>query len=341
MDTAQPMAAETDPNAQIADAANAFLAFDNPSASQPRDEQGKFASAQPDEEEEAEPEAEAPQGEDEELEDEQEAAEEAQPLPPSWGAEDAEMWATLPPEAQAKIIAREGERDRGLNLKLQESANARKEAQLAASEAQNKRNEYLKALETVEALYQVQRPDPRAFGYGTQQYNGAAYQAALAEYEQTSQVLAQLNEQREAIQKEAADEEAQQFSAWKQQHEAEYAPKLLADLPELTDPAKGEPILRELIDYAVKAGIPEENFAPDVQDQITSAQLHILWKAHQFDKARQAKAPAKPKPASPGIKPGVSSPRSTQKQVRHRNAVERLNREGSLEAAAAVFKNLM
>lgn len=342
MDTAQPeMAAETDPNAQLGNAADAFKAFLNPA--QLRDETGRFASTEQPEEtaEEAEHETELVEGEAEDGDEaDEEATEQVQPLPPSWGAEDAGLWESLPPDARAKIAAREGERDRGLSLKLQETANARKEASLAAQESQTRRAEYLNALETVEGLYTVQKPDPRAFGYGTQQYNAAAYATAHAEYEQAEQVLAQIRDQRDTIQKQAQEEEAQAFTTWKQQHEAEFAPKFVADVPDLTDPAKAEPLMRDLVNYAIASGIPDTAFSEDEQKFITSAQLHILWKAQQFDKLKSAKVEPKPRQANPAIRPGVSSPRSAQKAARHQQAFDRLAREGSIEAGAAVFKNL-
>ena len=146
-DTAQPLDA-ADPNVQLQNAANAFKALDAPERK--RDETGRFASEAPEEvdisdegelpESDADTEGEEPEVEATEEDGEGEA-EEAHPLPPSWRAEDKELWETLPVDAQARIAEREAERDRGLNLKLQESANARKEAALAAQEAQNRRNE--------------------------------------------------------------------------------------------------------------------------------------------------------------------------------------------------------
>jgi hypothetical protein len=344
-DTAQALApAETDPNAQLQTAADAFKAFVEPQPEQPRAANGQFASEQAEEIVEAEElEAGEPaEGEEAETTEEaEEAADEAQPLPPSWGAEDLELWATLPPEAQAKIAAREGERDRGLNLKLQETANARKTHELAAKEAQTKRDDYLAALDTVKAIYQRPEPDPHAFGYGTAQYNEAAFLVAHRKWQQDAQAIAQLDEQRSTIAKEAAEEEAKAFSEWKAQHETEFAPKLLADVPELKDQAKAEPMLRELVSYAIASGIPEDVFSEEQQDQVTSAQLHILWKAHQFDKLKAAKVVPKPKPAAgPAVRPGVSSPRSAQKAARQQQAMDRLDREGSIEAGAAVFKQL-
>src|SRR3546814_20241242 len=70
-----------------------------------------------------------------------EAAEEAQPepveMPASWSKDDAELWASLPPETQAKLAERIGQQEVGVNSKFQELATARKatEAQLAKANA--------------------------------------------------------------------------------------------------------------------------------------------------------------------------------------------------------------
>jgi hypothetical protein len=344
-DTAQLSgAAETDPNAQLENAADAFKAFDNPVANRKRDEVGRFASdEQPDEtDQDTEEEPEAAVADEGEAEDEadDEAADEAQPLPPSWPEDMAEHWTQLPAETQAFLANREAERERAVNAKFQESANVRKAYEAKQAEANARLDEFSRTIDTVEAIYKSPEPDPRAFGYGTAQYNEAAYHVAHREWQQTEQVLAQLNEQREAARKQQTEAEKAAYSEWKQQHEAEFAPKLLADVPGLKDPLKADATARELVTYAIANGIPQDVFAEDVQDQITAAQLHLLWKAQQFDKLRANKTAPKKPVAGPAVKPGVSSPRSAQKAVRQKNAMDRLAREGSIEAGAAVFKNL-
>lgn len=342
MDTAQPFeAAETDPNVQLANAANAFKAFDNPALVQPRDEQGRFAGDEPEEGTAEEPdEADlADDGDEGELEAE-EAAEEAQPMPPSWGAEDGELWASLPPAAQARIAEREGERDRGINLKLQEVSQTRKAFEAKVQDASSRLQELDRVIGVVEGLYKAPEPDPRAFGYGTQQFNEPAYRVAHQQWQQGASVIAQLEQQRETAATEQSKLEAEAFTEWKQQHEAEYAPKLLADVPELKDAAKAEPTARALVDYAVKNGIPAELFAEGNQQNITSAQLHMIWKAQQYDTLKASGAKPKPKPAGPAVRPGVSSPRSAVKATRQKSAMDRLSREGSIEAGAAVFRQL-
>lgn len=347
MDTAQPLAAETDPNVQLENAAEAFKLLDNPAASQPRGDDGKFRAKEPEQSEDEPEEAEAAEevddaddGEVEELEDEQEELEEAHQMPPSWPANMADAWSELPAETQSYLVEREAEQLKATQAKFQESANARKLAEAEQAEARAKISAYVEALEMVEALYQQPRPDPYAFGYGTQQFDRAAYDVAVAQYEQNASAIAQFQEQRQALAKEQQEAEQRSFAEWKQQHEAEYMPRLLSALPELKDPAKGEAVVRELISYATENGIPEDVFSESRIGELTSAELLVLHKAREFDRLKASGAKPKPKPAGPAIKPGVSSPRSAQKVARRQKAFDRLDREGSLEAGAAVFKQL-
>ncbi len=336
MDTAQPLAAETDPNVAIAAAADAFKTFDSPAL---RDDAGRFASKEIETVDEADPEGDEAEaiGDDGEIEEREEAADEAQPepvaMPSSWSKEEAERWDALPPETQAFIAQREGQRDAAVNSKFQEYSTARKEASKARDELAGQLDLIMSAINPV-------KPDPRAFGYGTQHYNREAYDIATAEYETQAQTLEDLKSERQALAQQQVDEEATAFREWKQQHEAQFAPKLLADVPALKDQAKAESTLREIISYAIASGIPAENFAEDVQDEITSAQLHMVWKAKEYDRLKASGKPVA-RQASPAVKPGVTSPRSATKAAAYRKATDNLAQSGSIEAGAAIFKHAM
>lgn len=344
MEPAQPIAAaETDPNAQLENAANAFKAFTTgePVAERPRDEQGRFASPEPVAEE-----AELDEGEyaDEQEagneEDEQEAAEAAQPLPPSWPEDQAEQWSKLPAETQQFLAAREAERERAVQAKFQESANARKAAEAEREEASTKRAQLAETLDVLASALNPVEPDPRAFGYGTQQFNEAAYNVALYQYREQQSALEGVKAQKAQIAQQEAEEANRAWAAEKAKVEEQFQPKLLETIPDLKDPAKGEPILHSIIDYAVQNGLPASAFAPEEADLITSAHLLMIWKAQQFDKLRETPAEAKPKP-NPAVRPGVSSPRSASKNAQRARIQDRLSREGSIDAGAAMFKQLL
>lgn len=349
-DTAQPtMAAE---NVALDEAAAAFKAsFAPPPLEKPRDERGRFAPAESpqDEEIEADPhsddgvtdEAESP----EDQAETDEAADEAQPdpvpLPDGWSKEDEALWQTLPADAQAKLAEREAERNRAVNLKFQEAANIRKANEGLIREAEASRTQYAEAIEQVLSLVKPQAPTPYEYGYGTPHYDAAAYDVAKYQYEQQLGVVNSLSQQRQQI----AAQQEQAERARLSEIEAQTRPAFLEAVPELNDPAKAPVVLNELVQYGVKMGIPEDTFAPDNAWRITAAELHVLWKAQQFDKMMQAKGrvvetkpePRKPQPA---VKPGAKTPASAIAQAKTRGAFERLEKEGSVEAGAAVLKSL-
>jgi hypothetical protein len=343
-DTAQlATAAETDPNAALDNAASAFKAFDEGEPiKRPRDDQGRFAATEPQEDEY---EAEEPQEADTEAEDEDgvEAADDdsAQPMPPSWPADQAEHWNSLPPETREFIAAREGERERAVNAKFQEAAIARKEATLERQETANNRKQLIEAYQAVEGLLQPVEPDPYAFGLGTGQYNREAYDMAVMQYRQQVNALEQVKAERQHLAQQEAQEAEQQFMAHKAEVDRQFTPILLELEPGISDTVKGEAFLQSVIEYGKQAGIDPERFSEESLRTVTAAELVLIRKAQLYDELK-SKAPApKPKQAGPAVRPGVSSPRSAQKAATRSRAFERLNREGSIEAGAAVFKNFV
>lgn len=347
-DTAQPVAAEN-VDAQIDNAADAFKSFLNPGPAQPRDDAGRFASAE--EPEAAEEEEALVSGEEDEGHEPEEAAEEAQPegaeLPSSWSKEDAEIWESLPPEAQARIAEREAQRDAGLNSKLQESANARKEAERHAAEANANRDKYAAAIDEVLSLVQLEKPNPVQYGLGTEHYDREAYDYAVYQFEQANSTVEVLRQQRQEIAAQQAQEAERARIAAHQEIEQTAWPKFLADVPDLADPSKGRKIVADIIDYAKSAGIPGNVFDdPEIAKTLTSAELHLAWKAREYDRIKAAEQRVKatnppPKPKGPVVKPGGVTPRQTIQANRLTKAKDRLTREGSVEAGAAVFKHFL
>lgn len=349
-DTAQPAMA-ADPNVQLENAANAFKAALGQDV-QPRDEQGRFASAQAEEEQDldegelqSEPEAE----DDAEIEAEAEADDESQPepvkMPTSWSKEDADLWESLPADAQGKIAEREAQREQAVNQKFQEAANVRKQFETELTEANANRDAYKAAIDDVLSLVTPTKPDPRAYGAGTGNYNREAYDLAMLQFEQQSGLIAQLQQQRQAIVAQQQEEAERACQAEIQAIEEVARPRFVADVPELTDPAKAGQVLSDIVNYAKQAGVPESVFEADNLNAITSAELHLAWKAMQYDRIKSAQGKVKetpaPKPAQPAVKPGVTIPRSATKATAARKATERLAKEGSIEAGAAVWKNFL
>lgn len=352
-DTAQPV--EAAENA-LESAAEAFKAFLNPQPTKPRDETGRFASAsEPDEDE---PEAlddnadDAPEegGDLDDTDDADEAADDAQPeaadMPSSWSKEDAELWQSLPAEAQARIAEREAQRDAGLNQKLQEAANARKLVEQQAAAANANRDHFAQAIDQVVELIQYPKPDPVQYGLGSEYFDRDNYDLAVWQWEQSSAQVSTLMQQRQAIAAQQAQEAERARLIAHQEIEQVAWPKFVADVPELQDTAKGRQVLAEVVEYAKKSGIPSNIFDdPDMAKSLTSAELHLTWKAMQYDRIKAAEQRVKaknppPKPSSPAVKPGGITPKNTVQANRLGKAQARLAKEGSIQAGADVFKQL-
>lgn len=351
MDPAQSIGSAE--NIALDEAASAFKAFTNPEPAQPRNDRGQFAPAQ---EEAAEEEDDlVPQdvedGSVEDAEDDEqevdEAAEEAQPdavdMPSSWSKEDAELWQSLPADAQAKIADREAQREAGLNSKLMEAANARKAIQAQAAEANANRDAYAQAIDAVIGLVAAPKPDPARYGLGTENFDRDSYDIAVYNWEQTQGQMQSLLQQRQAIAAQQ-EQEAQQARQLATQEIEEVAwPKLLETVPDLADPAKGRQIIADLVQYAVAEGLPQEVFQ---NGAVNSHEMRLLWKAKEYDRIKSAETRVKagnppPKPASPPVRPGGVTTRATVQANRMGKAQSRLAKEGTIEAGAAVWKNFL
>ena len=339
-DTAQAAPAETPVYEQIDSAAAAIRAMRT--VSQPRDDSGRFAgeAEEPEvEEAEAEPTEDVSEETDEDYEDEAPEEDQAEPveMPKSWSKEDEEVWHQLPPAAQAKIAEREGQRDAAINSKFQEAANARKEFESRQAEANSSRDKWAQDYDLLVADLELPKPDPRQWGLGTQNYDSAGYELAKLQYEEGTQHLQQLRQQREEIRAQQDKEALESWNARKAEIEAAHRPTLMNLMPEISDPQKAEPALRELVQYALNNGLEPEAFSEENQQYITSAQLALLAKAKKYDELSKGKSKPEPK-KQPAVRPGVATPRSAQQNVQRKKAMDRLATENSIEAAAAAMR---
>ena len=339
------VASETDP---VAEAALAFkMALGQSKAPEPA------ADEAPKEEEEREipdprpsPGQASPERDDEieegdeagEADEEGEARPEPQPLslPASWPDDKAELWADLPPEAQAFIAARDGQMNAALNARFQEAANLRKAHEAEIGEARSSRARYAEAVDQVLSLVVPQLPPRSMLDINSSDYDPDAYHYRKAVHEDTVAFLNSHAAQRREI---AAQEQSQLFNAIN----GATRDAFIGAVPEVADQAKAPAVFQELMDYAVSLGTPADIF----QTPTTALEWHVLWKAREFDRLQSAKARIsgagrpEPRKAQPPVRPGVTIPRSAIEQTRLRGAMDRLRKEGSVEAGAAALKHLM
>ena len=345
-DTPQPLAAgDPEPTREdtLQDAASAFkVALGQEEApEQPerlRAPNGQFVS--PNAEEETEEIEAADEGEPEavaENDEGDEAAEEAQSTAPaSWSKEEAELWESLPPEAQAVISKREGERDRAVNQKFQEAAQVRAQNEHIINEANINRQRFAQAADWALSLSVPPPPPITMLDINSGDYDPDQYHYQKHIHEQTVAQMQGLQAQRQQM---AAQEQMQNFHAINNATRDAF----IQDVPDAADQAKAPAVFQGLMEYAVELGAPLDIF----QTPTTALEWRVLWKAREYDRLQKAKArvgeqPAPPpRKASPAVRPGVTTPRSAIEKANRGRALDRLKKEGSVEAGAAVWKNLM
>jgi hypothetical protein len=349
-ETAQPsQAAESEVASDpMADAANAFKSY-NPDAPTReevlRDEKGRFASAEAEQEIEAEDEEQSePEAESQDSEqDDGEAADEAQPeveLPPSWPSEMAEEWQTLPAPVREKIVAREAEREAAVNAKFQEAANVRKANEAVITEAQTNRQRFAEAADFLMSVVQPQMPPASMLDARSSDYNPDEYHLLDRRYKEQVGLLQGVAQQRAQI----AQQEQSEAENARQARIAELNEKAMPDLtklvPDFSDPDKADTAFTDLARYALGQGVPEETEL----SAFTAVELKLLAKARKYDEMMAAKAKVTPKaakPAAPVVKPGVTTPRAAVEQMKRKQAFDRLDRDGSIEAGADVWKSFL
>jgi hypothetical protein len=170
---------------------------------------------------EGEPEGDEPTADD--IEDE---AEERPPIDPpiSWTAEDKAKFSELPRELQETVGKREAEREKFVQSKAQEAAQARDAARTEALQfAEQLRAETVERLNHYAKQFEVDQPDARLIVSNPEAY---AQQLATYQYAQAQREQAQRDADK------ARDEQAQ-YQAALQQHEAQqFRQRLQSELPE-------------------------------------------------------------------------------------------------------------
>ena len=205
---------------------------------------------------------------------------------------------------------------------MQEAAAKRKEAESIFQALQNERQQFFATLGQVQeqgVLFPPQKPDTSLIDKDPMKYmqENAKYEAELAEYNQQRHVL-----QQQFLQHQALEQQARQMTL---QQEAEL---LLAEIPELADPEKGDVLKKSIFDTGVETyGFSAEEMA-QVMDR---RQVKVLYDAYRWNQLQKGTAQAKKKPSAPkNVKPKPRRP-EPQKIVRQRKKSEAI-KSGKLES---------
>lgn len=223
-------------------------------------------------------------------------------MPPGWGEADRAIWAALTPEAQAKLVTREKQRESGIRKQLQSTEAAKAEATKQIEALKAERQKLGPALQSTRQviLQQLVRDFPDVNPKDPNSLMRLALDAPErkvafdALWNQLGQNVAAEREH-EARQKHEADAEQGKFA------EARIA-KLLELEADLSDPVKSQRFETDVVGFLVK----DNPYGPIEADRIKLYSAEELLIARDGMRYRKAMAALKAKP--PAVVPKVAKP---------------------------------
>jgi len=285
--------------------------------------------------------AEAPQSADTT---EQEQTDESPSLEPpkSWSAEQKEVWDSLPPKTQEYVLQRETERDTALRRGQNELAEQRKAFEAQTQAQLQQAAEFAKQLPVLQKAL-LERVTNSEVARMTQQdwlnlaqSDPAKYvelQAKAQADQQLIQATFQAQQQIEAQTK--AQAEAQRAEMIK----AEWN-KLIEVAPEFADPKAGPTLQKEIIDYLLEIGVPQEALGGMDRAFFLIAARDAVNGRKLAQKA--SKAPEQVKNLPPVARPGAAQRTSDQRTQQQFGADKtNISRARSTDDAAAILERYL
>lgn len=252
----------------------------------------------------------------EEAQDEGEEQEEPAIDPPiSWGTDAKELFGQLPSDLQKQVVEREAQRERFVQQKAAETAEATRTAEARAlSQFAETQRQYASELEQYASYFAPQPPNPAMASTDPVAFIqlNAQYQAELAQQQQLQQRSYQA--QQEAYQR------SQQADA--AQFQADIA-ILEQAIPEWGDVAKRQELLTDVTRIGAELGYTQEVMAQASAADVLALRKAAEWKskASKYDALQKTKmdtvrsAKTLPKVSRPGVAPTrgeVSNARAAQ-----------------------------
>lgn len=260
--------------------------------------------------------------------------------PVSWSAEAKAEFAKLPPEAQKIIAQRESERERFVQAKATEAAEARKVREAIEAQAAATHNAYLQTLQSLLPEIPAE-PDPAwlntaAYGdegpqsfYAQQQ----ARSAAIAQHQHVQQLMAQAVQHRDTM-------DAQSRAAYDAEQHA-----ILSD-PQTGIPGWSNPETRAALAADITAAAQALGYTPDRLAEVDATDVKALhavaqmkakadkWDALQKQKMETVRS-AKDLPRV--SKPGTPSPKGSAQAERYAQERDYLRKTGRVRNDEALF----
>jgi len=254
--------------------------------------------------------------------------------------EDEEAYYTVKIDGEEKDVSADElvksyQLEQAAQKRMQEAAEIRKnsEAELAALAQQ--REKYEQALEGIEARLNTVQEQPKEYWDKLYEEDPLEWAKQRDAYRDRKDNLAKVQAERARVQQEQQEQQMQQH----QQYLVEQQERLLERIPEWRDESIAAKEKQAVISYAQSIGFSEQELATASD----SRAIEALRKAYLYDElmAKKPVAQKKVKKAPKVVKSGTPK---TKKQVsanRNKQALERLSKTGSKDAAVDVLLERM
>jgi hypothetical protein len=258
--------------------------------------------------------------------------------PRSWSNADKEVFAQLPPEAQAVIARRESERDKAFTQKTQEIAQHRQALEATFGEIQQERSSYAKNLEQ---LLFVAAPEAQKFANIDWQRlaseQPAEYVRLTAERDALRGRIGGIQQELQRVSAQSQQAQAQQFAALRQ---AEMG-RLVEKLPDFGDETKGPKLAGDMRAWLQQRGFADHEIGQVIDHRVLLV-VNEAMRASQQAQARQ-QAEARRTNAAPNVQPpGAGRQRSDTRaaQVRQQK-MGQLRKSGSEKDAISYLLEVL
>ena len=272
----------------------------------------------------------------EEVSVEVEEAEETEP-PASWTAEAKELWAKLPPDVREVISSRETERERAINLKLQETSALRQQYETEQAQTLQYRQAYEQRLNVLAKQLEANIPaefrNIRSTGDLQQlsERDPAAAQRFMIWRESAVQVLNELS---------ALDQQKAAQASANQRTLVEREAKVLAEKwPELADPTRGSAIRDEIVELLHGFGFNNEEIGGISDHRILLFAKQFMEGQKALKALEKAKAKVVVKPLPKVVAPSKGEATGPGNGV-NKGALSKIARSGNMDATAAAMAKL-
>lgn len=257
--------------------------------------------------------------------------------PASWDAEAKKRFAKLDADTQAFIVAREADREKGVNSKLQEVSEARKKADAAFEQVEKIRTAYeqrlvaharqleaeipdeFKAIKSAADLYRLAEKDPALVARFTAFQQRAA--AVMGE-------IAQIQQQR-----------AEEASTRHREFLAKESEALAKVWPEFVDQTKGPAIRSEMTSYAKERGFSDAEISGLADHRLVMVLKDAIEGRKAVQALEKARAKADKAPAARVAKPGQGE--ASRGNGLDRNSLMAAARSGNTDRQVAALARLL